>query len=168
MGLIVSSIILLAFITVVLFLKCKLYISCSVKYGVVIKVGALGLWFRVPKKEKRAKIAGQKAVKDVEKSYISILKRIGELKRKIHLEKAEAYIELGLCDAAVTGIAVGAAWAGIYSLKAFLDKTFILNDFDAKVVPNFLEEKVDAGFEAVFSITVARMVIILIKIFKWR
>lgn len=170
LGIIAVIIVAVAFI---LFTKCKLSVEYSVPGGAKIRIGILGMWFEINNRQKKTakkpekdETEEKKTLDDIKESYEKILISIFEIKRKLNIEKADFKIDFGLWDAAATGIALGAAWAVIGSLKALLKSQFVIKEYSADVRPYFLGEKLEASFLVIFSMKIIDMLIILKKINK--
>ena len=85
-----------------------------------------------------------------------------KVRKNILVEKLRLKVDFGLDDAAHTGIATGAVWAGIYNAVAFVSHIARLNEPEITVNPDFENEKLAFDGECIIVLRLANIINILI------
>lgn len=114
-------------------------------------------------KEKNKKKMSFEAIKNIISEVIVLFTYF---KRYLVIKKLKLHFHIGADDAAVTGIATGAAWGALYDTVAVIDNNFTLKDKNIHVCPNFTEKVFETDICVRVSIKIWYLLIFAIKTYK--
>ncbi len=83
----------------------------------------------------------------------------GRIRRSVHATRLQLSLEFGLGDAAHTGIATGAVWAGIYNVVAFAAGHIRITEPRIAVVPLYNQKTCSLKGECIIKARVVNLII---------
>lgn len=102
----------------------------------------------------------------IEESFDKAVDALKYLKKRLVIDLFEIKIREGTTDAALTGIATGAAYALFSQMVSTLDRLFVLKEHYESVTPDFENVCFYINFNTKIHIKVAHAFKLLIKILK--
>lgn len=87
-----------------------------------------------------------------------------KIRKNIMIERLKLSISFGLDDAAKTGMATGAIWAGIYNAVAFAANLVRLTEPQIAVAPDFENEKTELEGECIIVFRLVNIISIILSI----
>lgn len=122
-------------------------------------------------KNKKSDVSGGKEKKkmsfEVVKNIISEVSDLFDYFRKhLKITRFKLHFHIGADDAAMTGIASGAAWGAVYDLAAIMKNKFTLKDKNLHVCPNFTEKIFECDINVRLSVKIFYVLIFALKTHK--
>ncbi|NLY43828.1 MAG: DUF2953 domain-containing protein [Clostridiaceae bacterium] len=92
---------------------------------------------------------------------------MGYLRKKVICNELIFQLDIGMDDAALTGIISGMLWGTVYNVLAFFDRFFIIKKTDIKILPFFNDAVFNVKFYCIFTFRVVHIIIgFLILVFS--
>lgn len=91
-------------------------------------------------------------------------KNFHKIHRSIHAEKTELNLSFGTGDAASTGIATGAVWAGIYNVVAFVSRIIRITEPRIAVTPLYNELRCEFDGKCIISARIVNLILLMVSI----
>ena len=123
------------------------------------------------KKEKSKKNNAKGEEKEKKKMSFEVIKNIisevadlfDYFRKHLNITRFKLHFHIGADDAALVGIASGAAWGAVHDIASVMDKKFNLKDKNLHVCPNFTKKVFECDINVRLSVKVIYVLIFAAK-----
>ena len=87
-----------------------------------------------------------------------------KIRRNISVDRFMLNLKFGMDDAAQTGMATGALWAGVYNVVAFVAGIVRLTEPEITITPDYERQKLEFEFESIMRFRLVNIINVLITL----